>query len=86
MAFCTGDCLNVLHVDATAPYPGCDGDEDGSLLCPYHTVTEGVDHFHVPIGGVLSIAGGNYPESITIQDPLILLKTPITKGPVIIGE
>lgn len=84
-ANCLTDCENPLFVDAAGPDPSCDGLEDGSALCPYHTVSQAVAEFHW-VGGTLSVAGGNYPESLTIQKVMTMVKTPESPGSVVIGQ
>jgi hypothetical protein len=57
------------------------GFEDGTAAWPYNTVKEGTEA--VLPGGTVSIANGNYPEQITIWQPMTLNAT---GGSVIIGE
>jgi hypothetical protein len=57
------------------------GFEDGTAAWPYNTVKEGTEA--VLPGGTVSIANGNYPEQITIWQPMTLNAT---GDSVIIGE
>jgi hypothetical protein len=57
------------------------GTEDGTPANPYNTVKEGTEAV-LPYGTV-SIAGGNYPEQITIWQPMTLNAT---GGGAVLGE
>ena len=57
------------------------GIEDGTVTSPFNTVTEGSEV--VLPGGMVSIANGNYPEQITIGQPMTLTAT---GGTVTIGQ
>jgi len=67
-----------IFVDSLAPGPG-----SGTSADPYPTVTTAANNS--PPGTTLLITGGNYPENITWNDPLIL-KARTGTGNVTIGD
>lgn len=73
---CLGLARNPCYVDWRNT-----STEDGTTTAPYNTVKEGSEG--VLPGGTVSIADGNYPEPMTIWQPMTLKAT---GGTVVIGE
>lgn len=89
MADCLEPCIATLFVDSmqqclfpSGLFPQCDFP---FFIGPLSTVTEGVDAMHW-VGGDLSVAGGVYPEALTIGKAMTIKKTPGSPGSVIIGD
>lgn len=68
---------NVTYVDAQTLY---ETDATGDVHKPFQELSSGVQS--VPEGGIVFMAKGSYPETLTINKPL-LLKAPV--GKVVIG-
>jgi hypothetical protein len=76
-----GNALNAFAgANARYVFGGRIGEEDGTALRPFDTVTEAVTT--VPAGGVVSIVEGTYPETLTLSRSMTLT-APV--GPVRIG-